>query len=409
MDKTRVLRIIARMNVGGPAIHASLLAEGLDTDRYDACLLTGETDPSEGDYPGLTGQRPPNMVQIPMLGREISPGNDFVAYRNIARAIRRFRPHIVHTHTAKAGMLGRLAALMNGVPIIVHTFHGHVLRGYFSRPKETAFRQIERALARATTRLLAVSGHVRDELLEMGVGRPERFDVLRLGFDLSRFTESGQRRGELRRELGLSPTTATVGIVARLVPIKAHEVFLDMAVEVARTRPDIAFIIVGDGERRRELQAGAEQRGIGAKVHFLGWRADMDRIYADLDVVALTSRNEGSPVALIEAMASGRPVVSTRVGGVGELVGDAGLLADMDDARALANGVGQVLDDPAMAARLGARGRQRVVPAFCRERLVNDVDTLYQRLLVERGLVRRRPLPAVSPIAVPYASSPRRP
>jgi glycosyltransferase involved in cell wall biosynthesis len=161
-------------------------------------------------------------------------------------------------------------------------------------------------------------------------------------------------------------------------------VFLDMAVDVARARPDVAFLVVGDGERRQALEEAARSRGLGSRVHFLGWRADVDRVYADLDVVVLTSRNEGSPVALIEAMAAARPVVATRVGGVGELVGDSGLLTGVDDAPALALGVRRLLDDPAMAAQLGQRGRSRVVPAFSRERLVADIDGLYQRLLAER-------------------------
>jgi glycosyltransferase involved in cell wall biosynthesis len=217
----------------------------------------------------------------------------------------------------------------------------------------------------------------------MGVGRPDGFEVVPLGFDLSAFLRDERPAGEIRRALGLSPTTPTVGIVARLVPIKAHEVFLDMAADVAAARPDVAFLVVGDGERRQALEAAARDRGLGSQVHFLGWRADLDRIYADLDVVVLTSRNEGSPVALIEAMAAARPVVATRVGGVGELVGDSGLLTDMDDAPALAQAVRRLLDDPALAARLGQRGRSRVVPAFSRERLVADIDSLYQRLLAE--------------------------
>jgi glycosyltransferase involved in cell wall biosynthesis len=384
MTRTRVLRIITRMNVGGPALHATLLADGLDANRYETCLLAGATDETEGDYLALTGRQVSNLISVPSLGRAVALRQDVPAYRHLARTIRTFRPDIVHTHTAKAGLLGRLAAYLNGVGIVVHTFHGHVLRGYFSRPKQACFVQAERALARVTTRLVAVSGRVREELLAMGVGRPDRFDVVPLGFDLSAFLQDDRPTGEIRRALGLSPATPTVGIVARLVPIKAHEVFLDMAVDVARARPDVAFLVVGDGERRQALEEAARSRGLGSRVHFLGWRADVDRVYADLDVVVLTSRNEGSPVALIEAMAAARPVVATRVGGVGELVGDSGLLTDVDDARALALGVRRLLDDPAMAAQLGQRGRSRVVPAFSRERLVADIDGLYQRLLAER-------------------------
>jgi glycosyltransferase involved in cell wall biosynthesis len=379
--KTRILRIIARMNIGGPAIQATLLSECLDPDRYDTCLVAGTAGFTEGDYLELVGRRLANLEHVPNLGREIAPLRDLTAYRRIAALIREYRPHIVHTHTAKAGFIGRLAARVAGVPVVVHTFHGHVLHGYFSHSKEAMFVRAERALAHASTRLVAVSEQVRSDLLALGIGTPERFEVVRLGLDLDRYANARAQTGALKRELGLAPETPTIGIVARLVPIKAHEVFLDMAAIVARTHPDAVFLIVGDGECRADLEAGALARGLGDRTRFLGWRADLDRIYADLDVVVLTSRNEGSPVALIEAMAAARPVVATRVGGVPELVGDAGLLAGVNDAPALAAAVQQLLQDRALATCLGIRARSRVIPAFSHERLIADIDGLYQRLL----------------------------
>lgn len=382
--KIRVLRVITRMNIGGPAIHATLLSEGLDTDRYETRLVAGASGAAEGNYLDLVGHQMPNLTEIPALGREVSPWRDVSAYRGLSRVIREFRPHIVHTHTAKAGMLGRLAAHIAGVPVIVHTFHGHVLHGYFSKVNEAVFNRVERALALATTRLVAVSAQVRDDLLALGIGRPDKFEVVRLGFDLSRYLNCHQLTGEFKRELGLSPDTPTVGIVARLVPIKAHEVFLDMAARVATQRPNVVFVIVGDGERRAALEAIARERGIFEQTRFLGWRADLDRIYAGLDAVVLTSRNEGSPVALIEAMACARPVIATRVGGVPELVGDTGLLAEADDAQALAESVLRVLSDPVLASRFGHCARRRVVPSFSSDRLVADIDELYQRLLTPR-------------------------
>jgi len=235
-------------------------------------------------------------------------------------------------------------------------------------------------MARATTRLVAVNTTVRDEVLHRGVGRASQFEVVALGFDLERFTASGARRGELRNELGLGATTPFIGIVARLAPIKAHDVFVAMAEIVARNFPDAVFAIVGDGDRRAEVEADVNRRGLEKNFRFLGWRADLDRVYADLDVVVLTSRNEGSPVALIEAMAASRPVVATRAGGVAELVGDAGLLANVDDAAALASGVNRLLADRSFAAELGRRGRGRVVPAYSAARLIADIDALYRRL-----------------------------
>jgi glycosyltransferase involved in cell wall biosynthesis len=266
------------------------------------------------------------------------------------------------------------------VPVIVHTFHGHVFKGYFSRSKEAVFVFLERLLARATTRLVAVNATVRDEVLHRGVGRPSQFEVVALGFDLARFTASSARRGELRAELGLGADTPFVGIIARLAPIKAHDVFVAMAAIVLRSFPDAVFAVVGDGERRAEVEADVKARGLERSFRFLGWRADLDRVYADLDVVVLTSRNEGSPVALIEAMAASRPVVATRAGGVAELVGDAGLLADVDDAAAVAAGVTRLLADRAFAAELGRQGRGRVVSAYSASRLIADIDALYGRL-----------------------------
>jgi glycosyltransferase involved in cell wall biosynthesis len=236
-------------------------------------------------------------------------------------------------------------------------------------------------MARVSTRLVTVSEEVRRQILARGIGRADRFDVVRLGLDLAPFASAAAKTGELKRSLGLSADTPLVGIVARLVPIKAHEVFLDAAARLAARVPGVQFAVVGDGERRAGLEDLVRARGLDGRVHFLGWRGDLDRIYADLDVVMLTSRNEGSPVALIEAMAAARPVVATRVGGVAELVGDGGLLAEVDDVAALAEHAAGLLADPDRARALGERGRGRVVPAYTHERLVAEIDALYQRLL----------------------------
>ena len=383
---TRVLRVIARMNIGGPAIHASLLTRGLDPSRYESWLVTGVPSGDEGDYLTFRGQKLDRVVTIPGLGREIQPWQDWQAYRELKRVIRDVKPTIVHTHTAKAGVLGRLAARRCGVPIVIHTFHGHVLKGYFSRSKERMFVQAERIAARASTRLVTVSDVVRDELLERGIGRTDQFDVVRLGFDLAPFTAARQHAGAFRAELGVDADTPLIAIVARLVPIKAHETFLDMAARVAAKHPTARLVIVGDGERRAGLEAEAAARGLRPRIHFLGWRADLEKIYADVNVVVLTSRNEGSPVALIEAMACGRPVVSTRAGGVAELVGDAGLLREIDDATGLADDVLRVIADPALASRLGEAGRARVVPLYSQDRLLADIDRLYRRCLADQNL-----------------------
>lgn len=394
--RIRVLRVIARLNIGGPALHATLLTERLDPARYDSLLVAGTEDPPEGNYLALQGRSLDRLVVLPGLGREIRGRQDVAVLLELTRLMRAVRPHIVHTHTAKAGTLGRLAARLAKVPVIVHTYHGHVFHGYFSPVKTRFFLAVERWLAGHTDRLLTVSDAVRAELLHLGIGSPERLVVVPLGLDLARFLDCETVRGQFRAELSIPPAVPLVGIVARLVPIKAHEVFLAAAAALAGHVPESHFVVVGDGERRSALEALSERLGLENRVHFLGWRRDLDRIYADLDVVVLCSRNEGSPVSLIEAMAAARPVVATRVGGVPDLVEDgvAGCLVPPGDADAMATAVHALLADPERRRAMGAAGRKRVAPSFSAERLLADMDRLYTDLLREEftvgGSERRR-------------------
>jgi glycosyltransferase involved in cell wall biosynthesis len=295
---------------------------------------------------------------------------------------------VVHTHTSKAGALGRIAATVCRVPVVVHTFHGHVFDAYFSPFKTRLVVAAERMLARGAHALVAVTPRVRRDVLARGIGADGKVVVVSLGLDLDPLLAAPARRGELRRELGVPPDAPLVGIVARLVPVKAHEVFLQAAKAIAPVRPDIVFLIVGDGDRRAELEGAARAAGLGSRVRFLGWRADLDRIHADLDVVVLTSKNEGSPIALIEAMAAARAVVSTRAGGVEDVVtdGETGVVVPVGDASAVARAILDLIEDPARAARLGVAARASVVARFGSGRLVGDIDALYQRLLADRGV-----------------------
>jgi len=384
--RIRVLRVIARLNVGGPAIHATLLTGRLNPARFATTLVAGSEEAGEANYLELHGRTMPVLI-LPDLGREIRPLSDVRTVWRLMQVVRRERPHIVHTHTAKAGALGRLAAILCGVPIIVHTYHGHVLRGYFSPAKTAVYRAIERMLALGTDRLLTVTDRVGQELLALGVGRPAHYRTLPLGFDLAPLLVAERRRGELRAELQVGDAPL-VGIVARLVPIKAHDVFLAMAARVRQTYSTAVFVIVGDGELRTSLEQRAVDLGLAGAVRFLGWRADIDRLYADIDVVVLTSRNEGSPVALIEAMAAGVPVVSTEVGGVADVVqhGATGLLAPMDDDAALARHVVTLLGDRDLGRRMGQRGRAIVAATYSADRLVSDIEALYEELLTEKRI-----------------------
>ena len=385
-DRTRVIHVITRLNVGGPALMATLLTERLESVGYGCLLVAGIEGSREGNYLALHRKRLENLLVLPALRRELQVFPDITALVSLIRLLRRWKPDVVHTHTAKAGALARLAASLTRVPVIVHTYHGHVFRGYFGPTRTRVFLAIERWLARHTDRLLAVSPTVRAELLALGVGTPAQLQVMPIGLDLGPLLECERTSSRLRTELGLVASVPLVGIVARLVPIKAHEVFLDAAHGLVRRLPDSHFVIVGDGERRSELMARADGLGLRERVHFVGWRDDLDRLYADLDLVALTSRNEGSPVSLIEAMAAARPVVATRVGGVPDLVEDGvtGHLVPAGDATALAEAMRALLDNPEQRRRMGAAGRKHVAAAFGADRLLSAVDAVYRELLAEK-------------------------
>lgn len=324
---------------------------------------------------------------IPTLRREIRPFADLRALLAIRRVIRRERPDVVHTHTAKAGALGRIAALtVRPRPrLIVHTFHGHVLSGYFASRTERIFARVERFLARRTDVLVAVSEEVRDDLLRLGIGRGDQLRVVPLGFDLDRFQlphEKGERaRQSVRSALGLTNDDCLVTIVARLVSIKRIDVFLEAAAIVSKRRDRVRFCVVGDGELADALKGSAAGKSLGDRLIWTGFRDDMPSVYAASDIVVLCSDNEGTPVSLIEALASGVAVVGTRVGGVPSVVTDraTGLLVPPGDPAALAEAVLRLVDDGALRARLGSAGRKDVVSRFALARLVEDVMNIYTR------------------------------
>ncbi len=328
---------------------------------------------------------PVSAIEVPGLGREISPAADLVALVRLVALFRRFRPHIVHTHMAKAGLLGRLAARMTSVPVIVHTFHGNVLRGYFDPLRSSVFVALERLLGRLSNRVIAISPRQRAEILAFEIAPDERIVEIPLGIDLSQFLDPP--RGRLRGELGLAPSAPLVGIIARLVPIKGVDVFLAAAARLASARPAATFVVVGDGVQRDSLAAHAASLGIADRVRFLGWRADLPEIYADLDVVVLTSRNEGTPLSVIEALTTERAVVATAVGGVPDVIDSPGIgsLVPPEDPDAVAAAIARLLDDPALRLAMGRAGRKRVYPEHDASTLVARVDALYRSLTQDRS------------------------
>jgi glycosyltransferase involved in cell wall biosynthesis len=379
----RILRVITRLNIGGPAVHVLHLHEHTAGGRYESRMVAGIEESSEGSYLALHRGMQDGITVLPSLGREIRPWRDAKALAGVVRQIRRFRPDIVETHTAKAGVIGRVAAAICRVRVIIHVYHGHVLHGYFSPAPTRFFVEVERRLARHSSCLLAVSDQVRSDLLALGVGTKNRFEVMPLGLDLERFRSVDTRRGELRAELGLG-AVPLVGIVARLAPVKAHNVFLRAAAALRERMPDVHFVVVGDGELRASLEALASELGLGGCLTFLGWRSDVERVYADLDLVVLSSRNEGSPIALIEAMASGTNVVATAAGGVPDVVrhGETGLLVNPDDPAALSASMEELLRaDSGRRAAMAAAARDDAFERFGIDRLLADIDRLYTTLL----------------------------
>ncbi len=384
-----MVRVISRLNVGGPAIQVISLARLLEP-QYVTTLVRGREDPREGSLDHLAEELGVRPVLIGSLRREIGPA-DLVALVRLVAILRRAKPRLVHTHAAKGGTVGRLAALVawptrRRRPVLVHTFHGHSLRGYFSSRRAGVFLRIEQFLARRTDRLVAVSEQVRDELLELGVAPRERFEVIRLGFDLIPFVVAdptrAQRGASVRAGLGIPAGAGLVTLIARLVPIKRVDRFLRIATVLA-DRLTTRFLIVGDGELRAQLEGSPEAMALRERLSWAGMRSDMPDVCFASDVVVLTSDNEGTPVSLIEAHAAGVPVVATRVGGVASVVtdGHSGTLVDVDDEAAFAAAIAQLLDEPLLAQRWGQRGRSHVLQTFTRDRLVTDIEALYSRLL----------------------------
>jgi glycosyltransferase involved in cell wall biosynthesis len=374
--RLRVLRIIARMNVGGPALQVTGLVEEMDSERFEHRLLTGSVGLGEADYISLRAPDLPHTV-IKGLGRSPRAGDDAHALGELVRQIRAFRPHIVHTHTAKAGVLGRVAAIGCRVPAVVHTFHGHLLHGYFSPTGTRAVVQVERTLARRSTRLVAVGARVRDDLVKARVGRSEQYVVFPPGIVLP----PTPSRAEARAALGLPQDAQIAVLVARLTGIKRPERFVEVARRLQDRHPDTLFCVVGEGELLAGLQKDAPPN-----VRFLGWHADVEVVYAASDLVLLTSDNEGMPVSLIEAALCGVPAVTTHVGSAAEVVldGTSGWICT-PDVDALTAATSQALSDPARLARFGAAATAHAVASYGRSRLVADTEALYEQIAVEKG------------------------
>jgi glycosyltransferase involved in cell wall biosynthesis len=375
--------------MGGPALHVAYLTAGLAERGYETTLVAGSLARGEDSMAFVAEELGIEVERLEELHREISPIRDAVAIVRLARLIRRVRPHILHTHTAKAGAVGRLAALVAGdarPPIVVHTFHGHVLRGYFDPLRTAGFRLLERWLATKTTALIAVSPQVRDDLVALGVAPRERFAVVRLGIELEQRVAAEQDGGESRRVLGIGPDRFAVGWIGRMTGVKRTDDVLRAFRRLRDRGVDACLCMIGDGPDRPALERRAHELGVIRDTLFLGYQEEVAPFYAAFDAMVLPSINEGTPVSAIEALAAGRPVVATRVGGVPDVVreGEDGFLVDAGDVDALAERLAQLAADRELRERLGAAGRARVIPRYSVERLIDDIDRLYRSLLEAR-------------------------
>jgi glycosyltransferase involved in cell wall biosynthesis len=409
----KIVRVIARLNVGGPAKHVVWLSRGLQTAECESLLVTGTVPPGEDDMGYFATEMGVTPVFVPEMSREISV-KDALTIWKLYQLFRRERPDIVHTHTAKAGTVGRIAGLfyrwltpnaLLGRPRacrFVHTYHGHIFHGYYGPLKTRTFVLIEKVLAKLITdRIIVLSEQQRREINEdFGVGRAEQFSVIPLGLDTGDFANWKERGRVFRDELGLAADDILVGIVGRLTEIKNHELFLRAAAlfkgqfsaQSPATR--VRFVVIGDGALRNRLERQASSLGLAADVRFTGSRRDLENLYPALDIVALTSRNEGTPLTLIEAMANARPVISTAVGGVIDLLGEGipesnesfvvcrrGISVPPEDASSFAAGLARLAADATLRRETGERGLQFVTGHYSTERLLQDIKSLYADLL----------------------------
>ena len=405
-EPIRILRIIARLNIGGPAIQAVTLASDLPADRYETMLVCGRVGFNEGDMAYLAAEKGVQPVYIQELGRDISLLDDLRCFMKVRTLMKQFKPHLVHTHTAKAGTIGRLAALSINLwrrskrrIRTVHTFHGHVFHSYFSPLKTEIFIRIERFLSRFTDRIVAISPQQETDLCDrFKIAPAHKVVILPLGFDLTGFKACEARRRETRSAPSANDPESpfVIGIVGRLTPIKNHMMLLD-TMKLLKDRGklhEFRLFIVGDGELRPSLEKEVQALGLRDAVVFTGWKKDMPAVYDGLDGVVLTSHNEGTPVTVIEAMASKKPVIATDVGGVKDLLGEVretnpggvqvtarGIMVPPQDQEALANALLLLLENRELSMRMGEESMHFVLSRYSQERLLNDVVLLYNEIL----------------------------
>ncbi|MDA9952292.1 glycosyltransferase [Chitinophagales bacterium] len=394
----KVLRIINRLNLGGPTYNAAYLSKYI-IDDFETLLVAGMKDENEASSAYIVNNLGLKPRYIKNMFRKINPLKDYLAYKELVHIINEFQPDIVHTHAAKAGALGRLAAYNCGVPIILHTFHGHVFHSYFSQLKTRIFLEIERFLARKSTKIIAISNIQKQELCEQFKVAPcEKFEVVPLGFDLERFQINLlERRIAFRKKYELHEEDLVIGIIGRLVPIKNHHLLIQAFAEVqARTQKNLKLIIIGDGELREELERFSNSLKLNisnctaakSDVLFTSWITDIESALPGLDIVALSSFNEGTPVSLIEAQAANVPIISTRVGGIEDIVidGETAVLSENNNISEFSNKLFDLVENDSLRMKMKIKGFKHVHEKYSYTTLCSNMSILYTSLYQEKSI-----------------------
>ncbi|MGB0884819.1 MAG: glycosyltransferase [Chitinophagales bacterium] len=394
----KVLRIINRLNLGGPTYNAAYLSKYM-APEFETLLVAGMKDESEASSEFITEKLGLKPIYIKDMHRSLNPIKDRKAYKELVKIIRDFKPDIVHTHAAKSGALGRLAAINEGVPIIVHTFHGHVFHSYFNPLKTKIFLNIERYLSKKSSKTIAISNKQFEELCnDFEIDKPEKFEIVPLGFDLKRFySDKEEKRLNFREKYKLGEEDIAIGIIGRLVPVKNHSFFLQaFKLLKEKTNKNVKAIIIGDGELKEEIFAEAAALNLNINntnseitdIIFTSWIKDIDAALPGLDIVALTSLNEGTPVSLIEAQAAGVPIVSTKVGGIEDVVNEneTAFLSEKDDVDTFTNHLLSLVESKEKRISFGEKGLNVVSEKFDYMRLVKDMKKLYRKLLKEKAI-----------------------
>lgn len=393
--KIKILRIINRFNLGGPTYNAAYLTKYL-SDDFETLLVGGEKYEEEESSEFILDELGIKPIIIPEMQRSINRKNDTIAYRKIKEIIKEFKPDIVHTHASKAGTLGRLAAKKMDVPVIIHTFHGHVFHSYFGKTKTKFYKNIERYLAKKSTKIIAISDIQKNELaIDHKICKPEKIEVIPLGFDLSRFKENvEEKRKSFREKYKVLDDEIAIGIIGRLVPIKNHQFFIEVVSNVLKsTTKKVRFFIIGDGEEKQNLKDLCTHKKLDfveweeakkpALITFTSWVKNIDWANAGLDIITLTSLNEGTPVSLIEAQASNKPIVTTNCGGVKNVTkeGETALIYEVSEKQKFGDALLGLIEDEEKRNDMGAKGWGFVEEKFSYRRLVSDVERLYRILL----------------------------